>query len=93
MRSPNGKLSDEGKVLLADFRDVVEKAKVLLLSKDSDELLQEFVWHTTQLGAQDSAPGGAEKPNLPVSKDAATRDKEQALEGIRTLGRLIMSNG
>ncbi|KAI5810966.1 hypothetical protein DFH27DRAFT_2881 [Peziza echinospora] len=93
LRSPNGKLSDEGKVVLADFRDVVEKAKSLLLSKNSDELLQEFIWHTTQLGAQDAAPGGAEKPSLPVSKDAATRDKEQALDGIRTLGRLIVSNG
>lgn len=92
LKSPNGNLSTEGKQLLADFSNVVEQAKALLLTKNNDQILQEFIWHTQQL-AQSDAPGGAEKPNLPVSKDTANRDGQQALEGLRTLGTLIISNG
>jgi len=96
LRNPNGKLSPEGKALVEDFRNVVEQAKLLLLTKNHDQALQEFIWHTEQLGAagaQGQAPGSAGKPNLPVSKDTANRDGQKALDGLRTLGTLIISNG
>jgi len=93
LKSPNGKLSTEGKSLVEDFRNVVEQAKLLLLTKNHDQALQEFIWHTEQLGARGQAPGTAGNANLPVSKDTVNRDGQQALEGLRTLGTLIISNG
>jgi len=93
LRNPNGVLSAEGKKLLQDFRDVVEQAKTLLLTKNHDQALQEFIYHTEQLGMAGQAPGSAGNPNMPVSKGTAQRDKQQALEGLRTLGTLIISNG
>lgn len=93
LKSPNSSLSAEGKGLLQDFRDVVEQAKLLLLTKNHDQILQEFIWHTEQLGTAGQAPGSAGNANLPISKDTAQQDKQQALEGLRTLGTLIISNG
>ncbi|RPA92756.1 hypothetical protein L873DRAFT_1817174 [Choiromyces venosus 120613-1] len=90
LRSPNQNLSAESKVILEDFRTVVEEAKRLLLVKNHDEVLQEFIWNTTQLavkgGPQTSTPG------VPVSKETASRDAEQAQAGFRTLGQLIIAN-
>jgi len=77
-------------VILEDFRNVVEEAKRLLLLKNHDEALQEFIWHATQLGRQ-GVPAGT--PNAPVDKDTANRDKEQGLAGLKTLGQLIITNG
>ncbi|TGZ77263.1 hypothetical protein EX30DRAFT_323876 [Ascodesmis nigricans] len=91
LREPNGKLSDEGKVLLEDFRTVVEEAKRLLLVKNHDEALQEFIFETTQLG-QKGGPSTS-TPNAPVSKETANRDGEEALEGLKVLGRLMITNG
>lgn len=93
LKSPSGALSAEGKNLLQDFRNVVVQAKLLLLSKNHDQILQEFIWHTEQLGTAGQAPGSAGNANLPVSKDTAQQDKQQAIEGLRTLGTLIISNG
>lgn len=93
LKSPNGALSGEGKGLLQDFRDIVERAKLLLLTKNHDQILQEFIWHTEQLGITGQAPGSAGNANLPVSKDTAQEDMRQGLEGLKTLGTLIISNG
>ncbi|KAF8421047.1 hypothetical protein EV426DRAFT_226581 [Tirmania nivea] len=94
LKSPNSALSGEGKGLLQDFKDIVEQAKLLLLTKNHGELLQEFIWHAEQLGRAGQAPSGlAGNASLPVSKDTAQEDKQQGLEGLRTLGTLIISNG
>ncbi|KAF8450030.1 hypothetical protein BDZ91DRAFT_687019 [Kalaharituber pfeilii] len=93
LTQPNDKLSEEGKHLLADFRNVVEQAKILLLTKNNDQALQEFIWHTEQLTVKNEAAESTEKPSLPVPKSSAERDRQKALEGLRTLGTLIISNG
>jgi len=93
LKSPNGALSGEGKGLLQDFRDIVEQAKLLLLTKNHDQILQEFIWHTEQLGMAGQAPGSAGNASLPVSRETVQGDKRQGLEGLRTLGTLIISNG
>lgn len=41
LSNPPQKLSAEGKALVADFRRVVEQAKLLLLSKNSANLTQD----------------------------------------------------
>ncbi|RPB15986.1 hypothetical protein P167DRAFT_482247 [Morchella conica CCBAS932] len=91
LRNPNPKLSDEGKVILNDFRTVVEEAKRLLLVKNHDQAIQEFIYSTTQLGQKGGPDAGT--PNAPVSKDTAARDAEEAKAGLRVLGELVITNG
>lgn len=88
LASPSKKLSKEGQELVADFRDVIEKAKVLLLTKNHGNVIQDFVWQTQQLSG-----GDAQTPNAPIDKDTAKQHGNQALEGLRTLGSLLISNG
>ncbi|KAI1843517.1 hypothetical protein JX265_001866 [Neoarthrinium moseri] len=86
--SPSNKLSTEGQALVADFRDVVNQAKNLLLSKNEGNLLQDFIWQTTQFD-----PTTVPTPNVPVDKDTAKQHGDKALEGLRTLGTLLITNG
>lgn len=88
LKSPSAKLSSEGKHLVGDLRDVIEKAKVLLLTKNEGNLLQDFIWQCQTLST-----GDATKPNLPVDKDTAKQHGNEALEGLRTLGTLLITNG
>jgi hypothetical protein len=90
LRNPSNQLSSEGRVILEDFRNVVEEAKRLLLVKNHDQALQEFIWHAQQLG-QKGVPASA--PNAPVDKEAASRDADKGLEGLKTLGQLVITNG
>lgn len=61
---------------------------MLLLTKNNGNLLQDFIWQTGQLGT-----GNAKLPGAPIGKDTATQHGNQALEGLRTLGTLVLSNG
>ena len=88
LTKPSPKLSEEGRHLVEDFRNVIEQAKILLLSKNDGNLLQDFIWQTQQV-----AGGNAQTPNLPVDKQTAQQHGQQALEGLRTLGTLIITNG
>lgn len=74
--------------MVKDLRDAIEKAKLLLLTKNEGNLLQDFIWQTEQIGA-----GDAKAPNAPIDKDTAQQQGQQALEGLRTLGQLIITNG
>jgi hypothetical protein len=73
---------------VADVREVVKQAKNLLLSKNEGNLLQDFIWQTEQFDAQSVAT-----PNAPVNKEQARQHGNQALEGLRTLGTLVITNG
>jgi len=75
-------------LLVADVRDVVEKAKMLMLTKNEGNLLQDFIWQ-----CQGISGGNAGTPNAPVDKDTAKQHGNEALDGLRTLGTLIISNG
>ena len=88
LSSPPTKLSEEGRHLVADLRDVIEQAKVLLLVKNQGNLLQDFIWQTEQLSG-----GNAKLPGAPVDKSTAQQHGNQALDGLRTLGTLLLSNG
>ncbi|KAI9830502.1 MAG: hypothetical protein M1826_004739 [Phylliscum demangeonii] len=88
LAKPSSKLSGEGQHLIADVRDVIEQAKILLLTKNEGNLLQDFIWHCEQLGS-----GNASLPNAPVEKGTAQQHGSQALDGLRTLGTLVISNG
>ena len=88
LSKPSTKLSEEGRKLVADLRDVIEQSKHLLLSKNDGNLLQDFIWQTQQIGA-----GNANGIAAPIDKDTANQHGQQALEGLRTLGQLLITNG
>ena len=88
LASPSGKLSEEGRQLIADVREVIEQAKHLVLTKNEGNVLQDFIWHTEQLNG-----GSATVPNAPVDKQTAKQHGNEALQGLRTLGTLLISNG
>ena len=88
LNKPSPKLSTEGRGLISDLRDVIEQAKILLLSKNEGNLLQDFLWQTQQIST-----ANAQLPGAPIDKATAQQHGNQALEGLRTLGTLILSNG
>jgi hypothetical protein len=88
LSSPSKKLSSEGQKLVGDLKTVIEQAKILLLTKNDGNLLQDFIWQAEQItGADTSLPGA------PVDKDTARQHGNEALDGLRTLGTLLISNG
>ncbi|RVD86527.1 uncharacterized protein DFL_004798 [Arthrobotrys flagrans] len=89
LSSPSDKLSDEGKSLVGDLKNVINEVKLLFLSKNHDQAIQEFIWHAEQ--ASKTAVGPS--PDAPVSKEQAQQDGQNALSGLRTLGTLIITNG
>jgi hypothetical protein len=66
----------------------VKQAKHLLLSKNEGNLLQDFIWQTTQF---DTA--AVSTPGAPLDKETAKQHGDKALEGLRTLGTLLITNG
>ncbi|KAK6384602.1 hypothetical protein LTS17_002165 [Exophiala oligosperma] len=88
LSSPSARLSEEGRALVADLKEVIRQAKHLLLSKNQGDLIQEFVWDSQHLDG-----GNATLPNAPTDKATAQQHGNEALEGLKTLGRLLLSNG
>ncbi|KAM7202272.1 Protein of unknown function (DUF4449) domain containing protein [Naviculisporaceae sp. PSN 640] len=88
LANPSDKLSAEGHQLVKDVREVVKQAKQLLLSKNEGNLIQDFIWQTQQFD-----PKVVSVPGAPVDKDSAQQHGNQALEGLRTLGTLLITNG
>ncbi len=88
LSKPSTKLSSEGQKLVADLRNVIEQAKILTLVKNQGNLLQDFIWQTENMGS-----GNAKLPGAPIDKSTAQQHGNQALDGLRTLGTLLISNG
>lgn len=88
LSNPSAQLSSEGKELVNDTREVVELAKKLLLSKNDGNLIQDFIYQTTHFD-----PNSVQTPGKPTDKDSAKRDGDEALQGMRTLGTLLITNG
>ncbi|KAL9040803.1 MAG: hypothetical protein Q9180_001687 [Flavoplaca navasiana] len=88
LANPSSKLSPEGRHLVADLRDVIDQAKILLLTKNEGNLFQDFLWQTRFVSG-----AGAQVPGAPIDKTTAQQHGNQALDGLRTLGTLLISNG
>ncbi|THV50872.1 hypothetical protein BGAL_0132g00030 [Botrytis galanthina] len=88
LKSPSNRLSKEGQELAQQFRAVVEQAKLLLLTKNRDELFQDFVWQCERLDG-----GAAAVPGAPVDQATAQQHGQEAKGGLKTLGQLIITNG
>ena len=87
LTKPSESLSKEGQDLTKMLRSVVEQARVLFLTKNSDEHLQKFLWYASNADA--SEVGG----KAPISKETAKQHGQDLGEGLKTLGRLIITNG
>lgn len=87
LNNPSKDLSREGRELVGDLRDVIKNAQVLLLSKNHRESIQKFVYYCSE------ADPSAATPNAPVSTDKAKRDGDRALQSLKTLGTLVITNG
>lgn len=88
LKTPPKALSEEGKHLVHDLQDVIEKAKLLFLTKNDGNVLQDFIWQTQQIGSNN-----APVPGAPVDAETAKQHGNEALEGFRTLGTLLITNG
>jgi Family of unknown function (DUF5923) len=86
LTNPTKQLSSEGRQLVKDLRDVIDSGKFLWLRKNYNEELQNFLYHTIEASTQPNA-------DTPISKDTAKEHGNHALDGLRTLGRLLITNG
>lgn len=59
-----------------------------MLSKNQGNLLQDFLWDT-----QHVTTGDVKRPGKPTDKESAQQHGQQALDGLRTLGTLLITNG
>lgn len=87
---PENDLSPEGKKLIADTRDIIETARLIVKEKNADELFQNFIWHTrsTDIDRAKKDPNEV----IPVDQQKAKNDGQQAVQHLRTLLSLILTN-
>ncbi|EED14903.1 conserved hypothetical protein [Talaromyces stipitatus ATCC 10500] len=88
LSSPSKELSEDGRTLVKDLRDVIDKTKLLFLTKNEGELLQEFIWDAQQITGEEFRGASG-----PVNKESASQDADRAAEGFKTLGTLLITNG
>lgn len=94
MKSPPKELSKEGTTFIKDLSDVIEQAKLLILSKNDGQILQEFFWAAGHTGLKKPEIQKGEKKETPAeSAKPGEKTNEQVLEGVKTLGNLIITNG
>ncbi|KAF8481546.1 hypothetical protein DFH94DRAFT_731269 [Russula ochroleuca] len=90
-RSPvdQDQLSPEGCKLIQNCRDIIETAGLVVQEKNSDELLQSFLWNTNNVDLSNAK----KDPNeVLVEKSKVRDDRRQAACHLRTLGNLIATN-
>ncbi|KAI0954376.1 hypothetical protein AcV7_007628 [Taiwanofungus camphoratus] len=83
-------LSQDGQRLINDARDIIETARLILQQKNADELFQNFVWHTRQADLSSAKKDPSDL--VPVDKDKAKSDGQQAVQHLRTLLALVLTN-
>jgi len=89
------KLSSQGQKLTGDVRDIIDTLRLFLAEKNSDELIQEFIWNTRDVDASTSLKNDEpvkEGHVLGIEKDKANQDAQQAAHSLRTLMHLLLTN-
>ncbi|KAI5479947.1 hypothetical protein MNV49_002237 [Pseudohyphozyma bogoriensis] len=82
------KLSKDGKMLVQDFRNVILTLERIVKDKNADELAQNFLYHTREIDYSKAKVTGVNAPDQGERK----ADADQAVEHLRTLGKLIFTN-
>lgn len=83
-------LSPDGQRLIQDTRDIIETAREIVQQKNADELFQNFVWHTRDVNVDHAKKDPSEV--VPVDKEKAKSDGQQAVKHLRTLLSLVLTN-
>jgi len=83
-------LSSEGRRLVQDLRFIIETAKLMVREKNSDELIQKFLWDTRGLD-QGKVDRGTDS-SLTKEQQRLKSDAPQAAEHLRTLLNLALTN-
>ena len=71
------KLSPEGRKLVQDSRDIIETARLIVKVKNSDELFQNFIWHTRDVNLD--IPRQRYRDALPADEQKAREDSQQGM--------------
>ncbi|KAI0674595.1 hypothetical protein C8Q78DRAFT_1117563 [Trametes maxima] len=83
-------LSPDGQRLIQDSRDIIETARRIVKEKNADELFQNFIWHTRDVDVDQAKKDPDEV--VPVDKEKAKDDGRQAVQHLRTLLSLVLTN-
>lgn len=83
-------LSYDGKRLIQDTRDIIETARLMVQQKNADELFQNFIWHTRNISVDHAKKDPSEV--IPVDKEKTKSDGQQAVQHLRTLLSLVITN-
>ncbi|KAF7967775.1 hypothetical protein HWV62_33189 [Athelia sp. TMB] len=83
-------LSLDSKKLIQDARDIIETARVMVQEKNADKLFQSFVWHTRAVDVD--AAKKYSNDVLPVDKEKAKDDGQLAVQNLRTILSLVLTN-
>lgn len=81
-------LSDDGRKLVQDFRAIIETARQMVLEKNSQEEIQNFLHATVKSDVKGNTGFKA-----PVGKEEIKKDAETAGEAFRTVFNLFLRNG
>ncbi|KAJ1306987.1 hypothetical protein OPQ81_007967 [Rhizoctonia solani] len=82
-------LSPEGRKLIQDTRDIIETARLIVAQKNADELFQNFFFHSQGTDLTRAKQNG---DVVPVNRDDAEKDKQDAVKHLRTLLTLFATN-
>ncbi|KAG6809329.1 hypothetical protein H0H92_000666 [Tricholoma furcatifolium] len=98
-------LSRDGKKIMEDLREIVGTLKKMLHRKNQDELFQEFIWRTrdlgergvgTRLGDRETREGMREETSASAAAASEVEkresDNQQAIRHLRTLLSLVLTN-
>ena len=73
-------LSSDGRKLIQDVRDIIETARIIVKEKNSDELFQNFIWHTRDIDPDKLKRDP--KDALPEKQPDTATDKEQGSQAF-----------
>lgn len=77
------KLSPEGRVLIEDFRDIIETMRMMVVEKNADELFQNAVYSSYHADPSRAKQSGV----APISKDEAKKDADQGMSFSELLSK------
>ncbi|KAK9451893.1 uncharacterized protein V1518DRAFT_403235 [Limtongia smithiae] len=86
----NKQLSADSQAVLRNVVRLIECSRSLLVSKNKGNLLQEFLWHSS-LAAEEN--NGLHNGRMVPPDDATLIDHGAAVDGLKDLGLLIITNG
>ncbi|KAH8091062.1 hypothetical protein BXZ70DRAFT_994141 [Cristinia sonorae] len=82
----SGELSEQGKILVGDVRNLLEAYKLVGEHKNGDNLIQEALWHLSQADISSTRVGGD------FDTDQASKDARALAHALRTLLKLVWAN-